>query len=296
MNIEMKDNFFVKSHGLGNEYLVLDSHSITFDLSVQAIRRLCNTNYGLGTDGVLLRVDSKIADIGLLIFNPDGSEAEKSGNGLRIFCKYVFDYKLIAKSEFSVETKGGVVQAKIVETKSDKAKVISIEMGKAIFQSNLIPTLYDSEEVQDVKALIHGKEFEINCVSVGNPHCVILKDTLNVAEIKEFGPYIEHFQLFPNRINTQFVKVINRELVEILIWERGAGFTLASGTSSSAVASVLKKKGLIDSKVTVKMPGGELTLEVDDDFNIKLIGEVRQICEGILDRELLEDLELPIVQ
>jgi diaminopimelate epimerase len=291
----MKNNFFVKSHGLGNEYIVLDSHAITFDVSAQAIRRLCNTNYGLGTDGVLLRVDSKVADTGLLIFNPDGSQAEKSGNGLRIFCKYMFDYKMITKSEFTVETKGGIVHAKIVETNADKARVIRIDMGKAIFTSGLIPTLYESDEVQNVKATIHGKEFEINCVSVGNPHCVILKDTLDIAEIKEFGPFIEHFHMFPNRINTQFAKVINRGLVEILIWERGAGFTLASGTSSSAVASVLKKKGLIDSKVTIKMIGGELTLEVDDDFNIRLIGEVRQICEGILDNEFIEDLNLPII-
>jgi diaminopimelate epimerase len=291
----MKNNFFVKSHGLGNEYVVLDSNAITFDLSAQAIRRLCNTNYGLGTDGVLLKVDSKLADIGLLIFNPDGSQAEKSGNGLRIFCKYVFDYKIIMKNEFTVETKGGIVHAKIVETKAGKARVIRIDMGKAVFSSGLIPTLYELDEVQNVKAMIHGKEFEINCVSVGNPHCVILKDTLNPAEIKEFGPYIEHFRMFPNRINTQFAKVINRGLVEILIWERGAGFTLASGTSSSAVASVLKKKGLIDSKVTIKMIGGELALEVDEDFNIRLIGEVRQICEGILDNEFIEDLNLPIV-
>jgi diaminopimelate epimerase len=293
----MKNNFFVKSHGLGNEYVVLDNQTITFDLSAQAIRRLCNTHYGLGTDGVLLKVDSKVADTGLLIFNPDGSQAEKSGNGLRIFCKYVFDYNIITKNEFTVETKGGIVHAKIVETNSNsnKARVISIDMGRAVFSSGLIPTLYESDEVQNVKATIHGKEFEINCVSVGNPHCVILKDTLNPAEIKEFGPYIEHFHMFPNRINTQFAKVINRGLVEILIWERGAGFTLASGTSSSAVASVLKRKGLIDSKVTVKMVGGELTLEVDDDFNIRLTGEVRQICEGILDNELIEDLNLPIV-
>ncbi|MBB3187642.1 diaminopimelate epimerase [Microbacter margulisiae] len=290
----MKDNFFVKSHGLGNEYLVLDSDAITFELSAQAIRRLCNTNYGLGTDGILLKTNSTKADVGLLIFNPDGSEAEKSGNGIRIFCKYVFDYKIIQTPEFTVETKGGIVHANILETHQGKAKVIRIDIGKAIFQSKLIPTLYDTEEVQDVKARIHGKEFEINCVSVGNPHCVILKETLDAAEIKEFGTYIEHFHMFPNRINTQFVKIINRERAEILIWERGAGFTLASGTSSCAVASVLKKKGLIDSKVTVQMIGGELTVEVDDDFNIRLTGEVRQICEGILNPELLEDIHLPI--
>ena len=125
---------------------------------------------------------------------------------------------------------------------------------------------------------------------MGNPHCVILKEKLDINEIKKYGPKIEHYLMFPARINVQFAKVINRKEVEILIWERGAGFTLASGSSSCAVASVLKKKGLIENEVTIKMLGGQLEIEVDDNWNIRMTGEARQICEGILSDELLEDI------
>lgn len=286
----MTKNMFVKTHGLGNEYIVLDEDNITFELNKKAIKRLCNINYGIGSDGILLKVNSRNADIGLKIFNPDGSEAAKSGNGLRIFCKYLYDYEIINKVKFTVETKGGIVKANIKEVKNGKANVITVDMGKAIFKSTLIPTKFKKDEVQDEVILIEDKEYKINCVSVGNPHCVILKERLDINEIKKYGPKIENYHKFPNRINVQFAKVINKRKVEILIWERGAGFTLASGSSSCAVASIMKKKGLIENEVTIKMIGGQLKIEIDDEWNIRMTGEVRQICEGILSDELLEDM------
>lgn len=286
----MKDNFFVKTHGLGNEYIVLEEERLDFDLTDKAVQRICNVNFGIGSDGILLKVPTDKADFGLRIFNPDGSEAEKSGNGLRIFCKYIYDYSFTDKKVFTVETKGGLVTANIVETSNNKAKLITVDMGKANFKAAEIPTNFESDEVIGKKIIIEGKEFEINCVSLGNPHCVILKDELNVQEIKTYGPLIENYKEFPNRINTQFAKVISREEAEILIWERGAGFTLASGSSSCGVASVLKKRGLIDNKVKIKMLGGELIIELDDDFNLRMTGEVREIAKGYLSSELIEDL------
>lgn len=286
----MKTNYFVKTHGLGNEYIVLDEEKINFNLTQKAIERICNVNFGIGSDGILLKVPSNKAEFGLRIFNPDGSEAEKSGNGLRIFCKYIYDYGFTNNEEFSVETKGGIVKAKIIKISNKKAKLISVDMGKAIFDSEKIPTNFKTKEVIGEKLKVDDKEYEINCVSIGNPHCVILKEELNVDEIKKYGKSIENNRNFPNRINVQFVKVISRSEAEILIWERGAGFTLASGTSSSAVASVLRKKNLIDNKVKIKMLGGELTIEIDDNWKIKMTGEVRQIAEGILSDELIEDL------
>lgn len=289
----MVENTFVKTHGLGNEYIVLDSDNITFKLTKEAIKRICNVNFGIGSDGILLKVPSNKGDFGLRIYNPDGSEAEKSGNGLRIFCKYIYDYNFTENRQFTVETKGGLVSADIVEvTKLAKAKLITIDMGAAVFKAKDIPTRFDSEEVIGKKILAKGKEFEINCVSMGNPHCVILRDELSVNEIKEYGTYLEHNEMFPNRINVQFAKVISRNEAEILIWERGAEFTLASGTSSCAVACVLKKKNLIDNKVKIKMLGGELIIEIDDEFNIRMTGEVRQIAEGILSSDLIEDIML----
>lgn len=283
----MEKNSFIKSQGLGNEYIVINEDTITFPLTEKAIQKICNVNFGIGSDGILVKTKSETADIGLKIFNPDGSEAEKSGNGLRIFCKYVYDYKIIPQKEFTVETKGGKVRATIQETLNERAALITVDMGQAIFDSKQIPTSFNSEEVQDERITIDDQEFLINCVSVGNPHCVILKENLDSEEIKKYGPKIETFSKFPNRINAQFAKVLNRDEVQILIWERGAGFTLASGSSSCAVASVLRKKGLINNKVTIKMPGGELKIEIDDHWQIRMTGEVRQICEGVLHEELI---------
>ncbi|EKQ54708.1 MULTISPECIES: diaminopimelate epimerase [unclassified Clostridium] len=286
----MNMNYFVKTHGLGNEYIVLDKEKINFNLTQKAIQRICSVNFGIGSDGILLKVQSSKADFGLRIFNPDGSEAEKSGNGLRIFCKYIFDYGFTKSEEFSVETKGGVIKAKIIETSNKKAKLISVDMGKAIFNSREIPTNFLTEEVIGEKLEVDDREYEINCVSIGNPHCVILKEELNIDEIKSNGKIIENHCQFPNRTNVQFAKVISRSEAEILIWERGAGFTLASGSSSCAVASVLRKKNLVDNKVKIKMLGGELLIEIDNNWNIKMTGEVRQIAEGTLSDELIEDL------
>lgn len=286
----MEKNFFIKSQGLGNEYIIIDEKNITFPLTQKAIQKICNVNFGIGSDGILIKTNSDSADIGLKIFNPDGSEAEKSGNGLRIFCKYIYDYKIIPHREFTVETKGGKVRANIQETIHDRASLITVDMGKAIFSSKQIPTSFNSEEVQDEIILIDDKKFVINCVSVGNPHCVIIKDELDVREIKKYGPKIENYSKFPNRINVQFAKIISRDEIQILIWERGAGFTLASGSSSCAVASVLRKKELINNKVTVKMPGGELKIEINDTWDIRMTGEVRQICEGTLHEELVSSL------
>ena len=284
-----KNNFFVKSHGLGNDYIVLDSEKIDFQLTEELIKNICDVHYGIGSDGILVKYSSNVADFKLRIFNPDGSEAEKSGNGLRIFCKFLYDYGYTNKDEFTVETKGGIVRAKIEEkTKFNKAKVITVDMGKATFKAKDIPVKTDKEEFISQKIMVEDREFEVNCVSVGNPHCVIIKDDLDEEEVKKYGPLIENHPIFPNRINVQFVKPVNKNEVQILIWERGAGFTYASGSSSCAVASVLVKKGLADREITVKMIGGDLKISIDENWNIKMTGEVKEICYGFISREFLE--------
>ncbi len=284
-----KNNFFVKSHGLGNDYIVLDSDKIDFELTQDLIKKICDVHYGIGSDGILVKYNSDVADFKLRIFNPDGSEAEKSGNGLRIFCKFLYDYGYTDKEEFTVETKGGIVKAKIEEkNRFGKAKIITVDMGKAIFSAKQIPVNTDKEEFMSEKITVGDKEFEVSCVSVGNPHCVIIKENLDEEEIKKYGPMIENNPLFPNKINVQFVKPISRNEAQILIWERGAGFTYASGSSSCGVASVLVKKGLADREIKIKMIGGELKISIDEDWNIKMTGEVQEICSGYISRELLE--------
>jgi len=282
----METNFFVKSHGLGNEYLVLDQASIDFELTKERIIQLCNIHIGIGTDGILLKVPAGKADFGLRIFNPDGSEAEKSGNGLRIFAKYLFDYGFTGKHQFTIDTLGGFVTAHVLEQIDGKAFMIRVDIGKANFKSDEIPVSFSKEECFNEPVTIAGNVYHLHCVSVGNPHCVVIKDYLDEAEIRRVGTLIENHPMFPNRINVQFVKVVSRGVVDALIWERGAGFTQASGSSSSAIAAVLVKKGLTDRAISVRMPGGALKLEVDESWNICLTGEVREIASGILSKEL----------
>ena len=282
----MDKNFFVKTHGLGNEYIVLDSENINFELSNPIIERICNVHFGIGSDGILLKAPSSKADFKLRIFNPDGSEAEKSGNGLRIFSKYLYDYKFAKTKTFTIETLGGIVTSHVVEERNGKALVIKVDMGKANFIAAEIPVKWPGEECFGETLEIKGRKFLMHCVSVGNPHCVILMDHLDEAEIKEFGSLIENHTMFPNRINVQFVKVNSRTEVEALIWERGACFTLASGSSSSAIASAMVKKGLTDRDLTVKMLGGSLRLEIDPDWSIRMTGEVKEVASGYLSDEL----------
>jgi len=290
----MEKNSFVKMHGLGNEYIVLDSANIDFTLTKQAIRRLCNIHFGIGSDGIVMKVPSVKADFGFRVYNPDGSEAEKSGNGLRIFCKFLFDYGYAKNRQFSVETLTDIVYADIVEEENGKAMLIKVEMGKAIFTSKDFPVDPLKQDFIAQKIMAGDREYEVNCVSVGNPHCVVIKQDLDEEEIRKYGPLLENHSLFPNRINVQFAKVLSDNDAQILIWERGAGYTLASGSSSCAASSVLVKRGLIKGDLTMHMQGGTLKIEIDSEWNIRMTGEVREIVRGVLGKELLEDLNKPV--
>lgn len=283
-------NFFVKSHGLGNDYFVLNEAELSFSLNEKSIKLLCDVHYGIGSDGILLKVPSSKADFGLKIYNPDGSEAEKSGNGLRIFAKFLYDYGHTSGKLFTIETLGGMVTAEISGETGGKANRVKVDMGKANFNSHQVPVLSDEAECMDHPLNMIDETYLINCVSVGNPHCVIITDKLNKAEILKHGAEIENHPLFPNRINVQFANVISRNEVEILIWERGAGYTLASGSSSCAVAAIMVKKGLTERKLTIKMPGGILHIEIDEVWNIRMEGEVREIASGHLSEELIADV------
>ena len=281
-------------HGLGNEYIILESEHIDFQLTVQAIKRLCNIHFGIGSDGIVMNVPSAKADFGFRVYNPDGSEAEKSGNGLRIFSKYLFDYGYAKTRQFSVETLTDIVHAEIFEETQGKASMVRVDMGKAVFAPREIPVSSDLPEFIGQKIMAGDREFEVNCVSVGNPHCVVIRPELDEKEIRTYGPLLENHPIFPHRINVQFAKVLSDSDAQILIWERGAGYTLASGSSSCAASSILVKKGLIKGDLTVHMQGGTLKINIDSDWNIRMTGEVREIARGILSRELIEDLNRPI--
>jgi diaminopimelate epimerase len=268
---------FKKYHGLGNDYLVIDPNVSDINLTTETIRWICNRHFGIGSDGILYGPILKEDIFSLRIFNPDGSEAEKSGNGLRIFAKYLYEYKYVRQKDFAIHTLGGIVHAHVED---EAANMIKIDMGKITFISTEIPVKGKEREVIDEELEINGLIYKMTCLSIGNPHCVIPMDEINEEKAKQLGPLIENYDMFPNRINMQLLKVIDKENIEIRIWERGAGYTLASGSSSCAAAGAAHKLGLVGNKVNVKMPGGKLFVEINETQKVFLTGPVQKIYEG----------------
>ncbi|MBI2813114.1 MAG: diaminopimelate epimerase [Opitutae bacterium] len=276
---------FFKYHALGNDYLVLNPADFPgwTQPTAEQIRAICHRNFGAGSDGILwgpLRASK--AQFGLRIFNPDGSEAEKSGNGLRIFSRHLYDRKLATEKPFTIETPGGVVESRVMQ----RGRLITVDMGRVTFQSDQIPVAGPVREVLKEKFTIQDREFTYCAAGIGNPHCVMILPEVSPGLAKKYGPDIEVHPNFPNRINVQFLRVIDRQNVRIEIWERGAGYTLASGSSSSASAAVAHKLGLVDAKLSVHMPGGRIGIEIAPDFAIRMTGPVTRVAEGRLDAEL----------
>ncbi len=280
-------NEFVKSHALGNDYIVLDGSQLSFPLTPEAVRTICDSHFGIGSDGILLLVPAASADFGVRIYNPDGGEAEKSGNGIRILAKFLWDHGYAPRSDFTISTLGGRVRARL-DVEGGRVRTITADMGRATFVSEEIPVAGPRREVVGEPLVVDGERLTVTCVSVGNPHCVILADTLDETRVRRLGPKIEHHPSFPKRINVQFATVLARDRVAIMIWERGAGWTLASGTSSCGVVSACVKNGLTDRRVTVQSPGGELTVAVAESWDLTLTGPVSEIGRGALSADLVE--------
>jgi len=289
MRIRLATDQFVKSHALGNDYIVLDESQLSRPLTPEVVRRICDIHYGIGSDGILLLTPGMGADFGVRIFNPDGGEAEKSGNGLRILAKFLYDHGYTDRPEFTVSTLGGTVRAKL-HLQAGQVTAITADMGRATFVSSEIPVAGPRREVVKEPLEVEGRRLTVTAVSVGNPHCVIFTDALDENEVRRLGPAIEHHPSFPNRINVQFAKVLGRDRASILIWERGAGYTLASGTSSCAVAAASVKNGLMDRRVTIQSPGGELTVSVAETWDLTLTGPASEIARGTLSQDLLRSL------
>lgn len=276
---------FVKYHGLGNDYLVIRATDVVGDLETKQVQRICDRNYGVGSDGILLGpYPGNTGDFRLRIFNPDGSEAEKSGNGLRIFSRYLFEQNLVHEDPFTVETLGGNVICHV----HNCGRTVTAEMGKVSFLSTLIPVAGEKREVLREHMEIAGTTFEYCAATVGNPHCVILSEQISPEIARQYGPLIEIDPRFPYRTNVQFLEVLDRRNIRIEIWERGAGYTLASGSSSTAAAAVAYKLGLCDPIITVHMPGGDLAIRLSENFTATMTGPVTRVCEGSMDPEIFE--------
>ena len=242
---------FWKYHALGNDYIVMDPRELPAPLTTEQVKTICHRNFGVGSDGILLGpLPSTMAKCALKIYNPDGSIAEKSGNGVRIFSRYLWDIKFVGNDEFALQTDGGIVRSTVF----DGGKMARVEMGKVSFDSEKIPVTGAKREVINETISVGGREFTYCAATIGNPHCVLPLPEISPKLAHEFGPLLEVHPYFPRKTNVQFLKVLDRANIQIEIWERGAGYTLASGSSSSAAAAVAHKLGLADRKVAVHCP------------------------------------------
>jgi diaminopimelate epimerase len=277
---EMK---FALYHALGNDYLVLDPAGVAGELSSDQVQRICDRHCGVGADGILLGpLQGTESDFRLRLFNPDGGEFEKSGNGLRIFSRYLWDRDLVGTQPFSISTPGGIVTSQVHRD----GRSVTVEMGTVSFDSQQIPVTGPAREVLDETFEIGGRTLRYNAATIGNPHCVILCDRVSAQEAHELGPLIETDPRFPNRTNVQFMAVLDRGNIQIEIWERGVGYTLASGSSSCATAAVAHRLGLCDPQVAVHMPGGVIAISIGGEGIVTMTGSVTKICEGVLSGEL----------
>lgn len=254
------------------------------------VAKICDRHYGAGADGILLGpLPSDQADFGLRIFNPDGSEAEKSGNGLRIFARYLWDTGRVEKQRkpearqsspsFSILTAGGKVRAQVLEN----GELVRVEMGQAVFDSRLIPVAGPARQVIDETLQAGGEELHFCALSLGNPHCVVLYPEATPQVAQRLGPLIENDPIFPRRTNVQFMEIIDRQNLRIEIWERGAGYTLASGSSSCAATATAYRLGMCEANVTVHNPGGKLSISIDEEYSLTLTGPVVRVFTGYME-------------
>ncbi|NLG84213.1 MAG: diaminopimelate epimerase [Firmicutes bacterium] len=274
---------FWKYHALGNDYLVIDPNTTAFNATTEAVKLVCDRHFGVGSDGILLGPILEEGRIRLRIFNPDGSEAEKSGNGIRIFSRYLVEAGYVKEKTFTLLTLGGEVRVEVLD---ETASIIKVDMGTVTFRSDEIPVAGPSREVVDEPLAVGDRVFRVTCVSIGNPHCVIPLPEISAELAREYGPRIENHPFFPRRINVQFLKVLDRKNIRIEIWERGAGYTLASGSSSSAAACAAHHLGLVEPNLTVHMPGGEIGIEIAPDGHVHMTGPVAAVARGEFAEEM----------
>ena len=277
---------FTKMHGIGNDYIyfncldndIKDPNGLSIALS--------DRHVGVGGDGIVMIMRSKVADFRMRMFNADGSEGKMCGNATRCIGKYVYEKGLTDKTEFTLETLGGI---KVLKLNVSDGKVISVtvDMGKAILKPADIPVLLDGDCIVSKKTMLAGKEHEITCVSMGNPHCVIFTKDIDNLNLEKIGPDYENDPIFPERVNTEFVEIIDNKTLKMRVWERGSGETWACGTGASAVCVAAVLNGICDydTDVLVKLRGGDLTINYKKDGTVYMTGPATFVFDGELEKE-----------
>jgi diaminopimelate epimerase len=257
---------FTKMHGIGNDYLYINCFEETVPDPAQAARKLCRPHFGAGADGIVLIGPGEAADLGMRIFNPDGSEAEMCGNAARCIGKLAYERGLSVKTELTLSTKSGLKRLSL-RVESGKVTAVTVDMGVPEFSPALIPVDLPGEMVLRHRLQVMGQTWFITCVNVGNPHCVIFVRDPEVVDLHALGPMFEHHPLFPCRINVEFVHVSSRDCLRMRVWERGVGETLACGTGACAAAAASIQCGLCDRAVEARLAGGSLRVAWNEEDN-----------------------------
>jgi len=271
---------FTKMQGLGNDYVYVNCFEEKIENPSEVAIKVSNRNFGIGSDGLIMINPSEVADFEMEMYNADGSRGEMCGNGIRCVGKYVYDYGLTNKTSISVETLGGIKYLDFT-IEDGKVKLVRVDMGSPELVPDKIPIVAEGETVIDAPIVVDGKQYRMTGVSMGNPHTVVYVNDVQNLEIEQIGPKFENHERFPNRINTEFARVIDRQTVEMRVWERGSGETLACGTGACAVAVASILNGLTDDKVTVKLLGGDLQIEWDREENkVYMTGPAEVSFEG----------------
>ena len=274
---------FVKMEGCGNDYVYVNGFNTKIDNPNELSKIVSDRHFGIGSDGLIVINPSEVADFKMSMYNADGSEGKMCGNGIRCVAKYVYDYKMIDKEVITVETLAGIKTLKFY-VENDKVKTVRVNMGSPIISAKDVPVISDKEKVINEPVVIDGKEYGITCVSMGNPHAITFVDDTDSLKIEKIGPAFEKNEIFPDRVNTEFIQIIDRKTIKMRVWERGSGETLACGTGACASVVACVLNNLTDNKVTVKLLGGDLEIKYDTDENtVYMTGPARIAFTGNID-------------
>ena len=284
---------FSKMHGLGNDYIIVDESEkilIPEEKKPEIVEEICRRGFSVGADGVIFvtPASTEDADIRFRIFNSDGTEAEMCGNGIRCFAKYVYENEIFRGDEILVETLGGIKEIDL-DVEGVEVRASSVDMGVPTFKTSDIPMISDKEEFLDSELIVDGKPIKMTVVNVGNPHAVIFTENIENIDLNEIGPLIENHPAFPQKTNVHFVNIINRNEIEMITWERGAGFTLACGTGATSSVIAGFKLGKLDEEVEVHLPGGELLIivyEMGEEIRIFMEGEAVLVFDGVMELDI----------
>ncbi len=276
---------FTKMHGCGNDYVYMDCTKGIVDNADKLAIKVSDRHFGIGSDGLILIASSDVADFQMIMYNADGSRGEMCGNGIRCVGKFVYDKGLTAKKKVTVETLAGIKTLELNVNKDNKVETVRVDMGSPEFIASKIPVISDNEKMLGETINVDGKEYVVDCISMGNPHCVVkLEEDVNELSLTDIGPSFENYKAFPNKINTEFINVRSKNSIRMRVWERGSGETLACGTGACAAAVSGIINGDVVSPVDVELLGGYLTIEYDPDTDVVyMTGPAKIVFEGTID-------------